>query len=182
MMQTSFLVAFLAGASGNALHDAIQADDIAMLTKHIDGGLEINEKGQGGQTPLMMAVLSGKTSAVEVLLSRGADTSIGEQDGYTPCHGAGFQGRAEIMKLLLKHGLRCDTDRHSDGYTALHRACWGREERHTSTVRVLLKAGTPPDQASSDGKMPVDLTSSVTTKKVLQHHLQKRQADAAREL
>ena len=84
MMQTSFLVAFLAGASGNALHDAIQADDIAMLTKHIDGGLEINEKGQGGQTPLMMAVLSGKTSAVEVLLSRGADTSIGEQDGCAP--------------------------------------------------------------------------------------------------
>ena len=29
--------------------------------------------------------------AVKVLLGKGADTSIGEKDGYTPMHGAGFQ-------------------------------------------------------------------------------------------
>ena len=39
----------------------------------------------------MNAVLSGKLRAVKVLLSKGADTSIGEKDGYTPMHGAGFQ-------------------------------------------------------------------------------------------
>ena len=39
----------------------------------------------------MHAVLSGKLAAVKVLLSKGADTSIGEKDGYTPMHGAGFQ-------------------------------------------------------------------------------------------
>ena len=44
----------------------------------------------------MRAVLSGKLRAVELLLRAGADTSIGEKDGYTPLHGAGFQGRAAI--------------------------------------------------------------------------------------
>ena len=43
--------------------------------------------------------------AVEALLAAGADVSIGEKDGYTPMHGAGFQGRAEVAKLLIAHGL-----------------------------------------------------------------------------
>jgi ankyrin repeat protein len=42
----------------------------------------------------MNAVLSGKIEAVKFLLSAGADSSIGENDEYTPMHGAGFQGRA----------------------------------------------------------------------------------------
>ena len=28
-----------------------------------------------------------------------------------------------------------------DGYTPLHRACWGQEQRHVDTVRVLITAG-----------------------------------------
>ncbi len=63
----------------------------------------------------MHAVLSGRTKAVEFLLKNGADTAIGEKDGYTPMHGAGFQGRADIAKLLIEHGLD-PNDRHKDGY------------------------------------------------------------------
>ena len=51
--------------------------------------------------------------AVEALLAAGADVSIGEKDGYTPMHGAGFQGRAEVTKLLIAHGLD-PSDVHSD--------------------------------------------------------------------
>jgi len=51
--------------------------------------------------------------AVEALLAAGADVSIGEKDGYTPMHGAGFQGRAEVAKLLIAHGLD-PSDVHSD--------------------------------------------------------------------
>ena len=66
------------------------------------------------------------------LLEMKADTSIPEKDGYTPMHGAGFQGRAEIAQMLINHGLD-KSDRHSDGYTPMLRACWGREMRHTET-------------------------------------------------
>ena len=62
----------------------------------------------------------------------GADSSIPEKDGYTPMHGAGFQGRAEIAKILIDHGLD-KSDRHGDGYTPMLRACWGKEARHTQT-------------------------------------------------
>ena len=42
----------------------------------------------------------GREQAVSHLLDLGADTTIGEQDGYTPMHGAGFQGRAEVDNLV----------------------------------------------------------------------------------
>ena len=35
----------------------------------------------------------------------GADTTVGEKDGYTPMHGAGFQGRPKIAQKLIDHGL-----------------------------------------------------------------------------
>jgi ankyrin repeat protein len=42
------------------------------------------------------------------------DFSIGEKDGYTPMHGAGFQGRADIARLLIAAGLD-PSDRHKVG-------------------------------------------------------------------
>lgn len=47
----------------------------------------------------------GNPESVKFLLDAKADTSIPEKDGYTPMHGAGFQGRAEIAKMLIAHGL-----------------------------------------------------------------------------
>ena len=59
----------------------LQADLKAALA----AGEDINTvQGGTGQTPLMNAVLSGKLLAVKYLLRKGADTTIGEKDGYTP--------------------------------------------------------------------------------------------------
>ena len=43
----------------------------------------------------MNAVLSGQTEVVKALLELGADHKIPEKDGYTPMHGAGFQGHVQ---------------------------------------------------------------------------------------
>lgn len=55
-------------------------------------------------------------------------------------HGAGFQGRPEITKVLLAHGLDVN-DKHSDGHGPVQRAIWGREARHVETARIMLEAG-----------------------------------------
>ena len=93
-----------------------------------------------GQTPLMMAVLMGKEEVVRLLLKEPAvDASIPEKDGYTPFHGAGFQGRASIARMLIKDSRGLDpSDRHKDGFQPIHRACWGGEARHAETVKVNL--------------------------------------------
>lgn len=88
------------------------------------------------------------------------------QEGFTPMHGAGFQGRGEVAKLLLAHGLD-PSPRHADGYTPLHRACWGMEARHTETVRILLESGVSPYEHTGDGRMPIDITNNAATKQLL---------------
>ena len=90
---------------------------------------------------MMMGTLQGKFHAVQMLLHAGADVNIGEKDGYTPIHGAGFQGRVNIARLLVKQGGMNPNDRHSDGYTPMHRAIWGKERRHAEAVKVLLELG-----------------------------------------
>lgn len=76
-----------------------------MYSELISNGQDINQRGPGGQTPLMNAVLSGQTEVVKALLELGADHKIPEKDGYTPMHGAGFQGL--VWKILFSHGP-CD--------------------------------------------------------------------------
>ena len=178
-MHVLLATALAASTSASVLHELVGAPPdsgaIDSLAKSLDAGHDINEIGpHGGQTPLMQAVLTGNDAAVKLLLARGADTTIGEKDGYTPCHGAGFQGRAAIMKALIAHGLPCTTDRHGDGFTPLHRACWGHEARHTETVRVLLKAGAPVDQPTNTGQLPVDITKNEATRKLLSFRMNKK--------
>ena len=69
----------------NDIFDLIARQDVKKIESALDSKSElINKKGPGEQTPLMNAVLSGKSEVVQFLLSRNADVSIGEQDGYTP--------------------------------------------------------------------------------------------------
>eukprot|EP01051_Picozoa_sp_SAG22_P011958 SAG22_NODE_1199_length_5185_cov_5.251278_4_plen_183_part_00 len=154
--------ALLNVAAGLDIFAAVRMDDQGEIKKALAAGADINEKQPGsGQTPLMNAVLSGKTAAVKFLLKKGADVTIPEKDGYTPMHGAGFQGRADIAQLLIDAGVPVD-DEHSDGHHPVVRACWGREQRHTDTVKVMLEAG-----ATLKGNEQ-DLTSNPGTKAVLQ--------------
>lgn len=115
---------------------------------------------------MCLVVLSGNLDAVKVLLEHGANVEIGEQDGYTPMHGAGFQGRAEIARVLIEHGVP-PSSKHKDGFTPLHRACWGKEQRHADTVRVLLEAGVNAGELSDAGTMCRDVTTNPATLSVL---------------
>jgi ankyrin repeat protein len=158
------------GALGSPLWDAVKVDDVAGVESILASGdlSDLNTKGNGGQTPLMFSVLSGKFEMVKLLHANGADTSIPEKDGYTPLHGAGFQGRAEIAKYLINDAGLDPFDMHTDGFTPIHRACWGTTNGHTETVRVLMETGgVPGDLASADGKLPKDMTRNPSTLKLL---------------
>ena len=88
----------------SVLLEAVRNDDPTTIERAIlTLGADIDLQGGGGQTPLVHAVLSGKQQAVETLLKLGANVDIPEKDGYTVAHAAGFQGRAEILKILAAH-------------------------------------------------------------------------------
>jgi ankyrin repeat protein len=134
-----------------------------------------------GQTCLMASVLRGKVEFVRLLLEHGADPNIPEKDGYTPPHGAAFQGRTEVMKVLLEFGVvpkdnddnddnaSLEKQYHRDGFVPFHRACWGRTERHAELVEYMLESGIVRDAEvrSKDGLTCRDMTRNPATLAIL---------------
>ena len=86
--------------------------------------------------------------------SNDADTSKGTaKSGFTPLHGAAFQGRPEVVQLLLDHGVD-PLHRHEDGFVAMHRACWGSTVGHTQAVLAFLEHGVDVRTAAKDPDFP----------------------------
>jgi ankyrin repeat protein len=165
------------------LHRAANAKDgrVRYCKQALADGAELDAQHPiSKQTALMGAVLAGNDRIVAYLLGRGADAGVPEKDGYTPMHGAGFQGRAAVARALLAHGISPAGTPHRDGFLPIHRACWGAEQRHADTVRALLEAGTDPaDAAASDGRSLLEICSqNAAAKKVVLEFLAAA-ADAA---
>lgn len=98
------------------LFAALRKDDVVAASAALAAGASINAiSPRGQQTPLMQSVLHGRVEMVRWCLDNGADTTIPERDGYTPMHGAAFQGHAVIADMLLKHGVPL-RDLHKDGF------------------------------------------------------------------
>ncbi len=55
-------------------------------------------------TPLHSAVAANRTALVRLLISRGAKINAVQDGGFTPLHGAAFNGNADIAGLLLDAG------------------------------------------------------------------------------
>lgn len=87
----------------------------------LNEGAYINTRDQSsGQTCLMLSSLLGFIDNVKLMFELGADWTIGEKDGYTPPHGAAFQGRSDVMQFLSDSGLDVN-EFHKDGYAPIHR-------------------------------------------------------------
>lgn len=93
-------------------------------------------------------------------------------------HGAGFQGRTKIAKVLMDHGVGL-RDKHDDGHEPAIRACWGPDKRHTETVNFFLQAGVPIHDIFDEcmGK-----SENKETRKLLQQWKDKAPAEVRDEL
>ena len=77
----------------------------AEVKRMLDAGISVNERqGRNGQTPLSVAAIYGKTTVARLLLERGADTALANQDGNTALFIAAFFCHQDLVKLLLQHG------------------------------------------------------------------------------
>ena len=90
-------------------------EDVALFL--IDKVKEINYNiGQG--TALMAAVMAGKISIIEKLISKKADPNLADAQGKTALIYATFFNKNEIAKLLIKAGASLK-QKDNDGKTAL---------------------------------------------------------------
>ena len=109
---------------------------------------DVNKIYQTGMTPLVYAVLNGKTEVVEILISHGADINQtdtlpinrSQMKGYvtkTPlCHAA-MKGHKDIAELLIRKGANVNL------YKPLLLAL---EHKHTCVAKLLISNGTNINQ------------------------------------
>jgi ankyrin repeat protein len=109
-----------------------------ILTLLLKYGSDIDAEDNRGRTALMYAVWFERRSMVELLLQKGAKTTVKprlEGDMMTPLHRASGYGNVEITRLLLNHGADSKA-RDSEGMTPLQLA----ERMGNTEVVQLLKS------------------------------------------
>ena len=165
-----------AAANENFLAACLSSDpeEVESAVQDLKHGADINARdARTGQTCLMASTLRGNVDMVMLMLERGADATVPEKDGYTPPHGAGFQGRPDVMRVLKEvGGIDVINSPHADGFFPIHRACWGREPRHAKTVEYLLSIGEDPNRMSTGARKQtcLEMTSNPHTIEVLKKY------------
>ena len=101
------------------LHTATITSDINSVKLHIEAGSDLNPKDEIlGSTPLITAVVFGKTEIARALIEGGADLNMSNNEGSTPLYCAAFFGRTELASILIEKGAD-KSIRNNFGSTAL---------------------------------------------------------------
>ena len=88
-------------------------------------------------TALHQCVRLSNTKMMKILLDRGANVEIKDDDGETPVFVASSSGDPELVRLLLKAGANPNV-KAKDGWSALMMAS---RDGHHQVVKYLLEAG-----------------------------------------
>lgn len=144
---------------GIALMEAVKAKDLkAVQTLLLDSDVPVNEADSDGFTPLLRAAREGMTEITTLLLAHGANPNhLDVWMGANAGHKAGYWGRTEVMKILVKSKLDINARGLSNGYTPLHDAISGS---HLETARVLVDAGAKLDIRGHDGLTALDIAKA----------------------
>lgn len=118
----------------------------------LNEGVDVNDKGEDGSTPLIRAVLKGNLTLAKCLIENGADVHAkNPPDDLTSLVLTSQFGNSNMIHLLLLHGANINA---SDQYgkTALHHSC--RLYNHKA-IRILLKYGADINAKNSFGNTPI---------------------------
>lgn len=108
-----FLLVFggVAGANEALVH-AVLAEDVGEVRALLEADqCDLEWRAESGWTPLIHAVLSGRTDVVEVLLEAGADVNGLSRNGSSPLCFAAMHSGVEMVQLLLDRGAKTDAQR-----------------------------------------------------------------------
>ena len=131
---------------------AVKDNDITLLNDILDE-LSIDSVIMSGMTALHFAVRACNTQMVSFLLSRDADTNIGDENGLTPLHIAAAEGHLEIVNMLLNSGAQIN-ERDCDQFSALHMSA---QYNYIDLVQLLIERGADPYLEDIEGTTALHL-------------------------
>lgn len=146
------------GGRGKIARRTFQREDSVRAL--LDSGISVNHTDPlDGRTLLAAAAHAGLADVAALLLCRGADPSLHDNQGQTALILAARQGHVGVLQVLMswvqEQGIKSPAAQtlleHADneGWTALRCAAWGG---YKEAVSVLLDAGADVDGCDSDGR------------------------------
>ena len=103
----------------------------------------LDERTQRGSSALFVAALKGHTECVRLLLTRKADASLRNDNGWNALHTAAFHGNQDSVLMLLSHG------RHA-GPEQVRELVWQKSKEGATAAHFAVAAGTCHTQNLSD--------------------------------
>ena len=122
-------------------------------------GVDINEFGQCGRTPLMAACrLNAEPAIIHFLIQHGADVKKRSKEGETALIMLGRSQKSspnvdEILRMLIEQGADIN-EYDNDGYTGLYNATLNLS--NPSIIDVFLQNGADMWQSNSKGVTPAE--------------------------
>jgi hypothetical protein len=87
-------------SSSNPLTSAVTSGDEKAVSALLANGADVNERTSGGQTPLILAVIFGRTNIVRLLVNAGADPGQRDNLGLNAIDWAQRRGLNEAVEIL----------------------------------------------------------------------------------
>ncbi len=134
--------------------EAFANADESWAKKMVEKGLTMGKISDGGQTPLMYAVMLAKNSeAAEVFIKAGADINAKDEDGITPLAWAvATNPRADITAMLIDKGADVNAVSKQKisvlGYAAM-------QTSNPEIIDLLVKSGADINYKGAGGGTPL---------------------------
>jgi len=125
----------------NALHHAIEKNDIRMIEMLLRHGINLEDRGIPYLTPLQKAVYyyNGDIRIIELLLKKGANVKIRDSEGRNIIELASEWGKTDLIPFLIQHGA--EFDRKTKTRCKVHEFMNALEQGNISTCRQLVEEG-----------------------------------------
>ncbi len=140
------------GPYGAHFETAASYASVEVVRAFLDAGATIDLRtGSSKDTALIAACEKKRLDVARLLLDRGADPNLADNNDMAPLHhashvfdpapGAGLPESVEVCRLLLDRGAEIDLQ-DGNGRTALH---WAVEENNEGVFELLLERRANPD-------------------------------------
>ncbi len=149
---TTIAAVVLVGCGEPSIQHAARYGNIEAIKQHIAAGTDVNAHGgKYDGTPLHEAAAQGHKEVAELLIAKGADVNVKDDDGSTPLHKAAGLGRKEIVELLIAEDADLNAKTYS-GQTPLDRAVLWAEDKPEIAVFLRKHGGQTGEELNKEGK------------------------------
>lgn len=124
-------------AHGTELHKAVFTQNLQLIEKLVDNGVDVNKINADGIWPLLLACTYGYEEVVKTLIKKGVDVNQANSDGYTALHEAAGMDYHNIVQLLIDAGAKLNKKDVSN-FSPLN---YAQMNAATKSARILKRHG-----------------------------------------